>query len=95
MFDLTRTNDASSDVLDQSAGAANPDSLLTQLAIGGIDLTQLEGLGAPEVMEVLAQHGVDVASLDPGQIKDLVDQLSDGSSIRSVSELLTVPSGQN
>ena len=95
MLDLTRTSDIAGDFQDQSAGDTNPDSLLTQLAIGGIDLAQLEGLGSPEIAEFLELYGVDVASLDSRQITNLVDQLSDGSSIQSVSDLLATLSDRN
>ena len=90
MFDPIRITDVVGDYFGQSSGSRDlsPDDLLTQLAVVGVDLRQIEGLGAPEVLEFLAQRGVDIASLEAGQITQLVDQLADGSSLECATHLL-------
>ena len=89
MLDLTDVGERLAGSAGSSSNEVHGDSLFTQLAVGGVDLSQLQGLGAPEVVALLDHEGVDVASLEGAQISELVGQLADGSGIQSLTDLLT------
>lgn len=88
MFDLTDVAERFSSSAASSSSDVHADSLMMQLAVGGVDLSQLQGLGAPEVLDLLDTEGIDVASLDATQISELMEQLADGTSIQSLADLL-------
>jgi hypothetical protein len=73
MFDLGRIVDAVSSIAGGAGNTGN--SLQQQLAELGIDAASLQGLDAGQIVELLAQHGIDPISMDLGEITGLIDQL--------------------
>ncbi len=76
MFDLTRVTEMIGGFLgQQSAGAMINDLLADKLAALNIDPAMLNDLGAPEIMNLLAQQGIELSQLDPAQLTQLIGQL--------------------
>ena len=88
MFDLSRVGEIVGGLFEQGSADSSGGALVQQLAENGFDLSQLEGLAGPEVLELLEQSGIDIAGLDATQISELTSQLSEGVDIQSFTDLI-------
>ena len=81
MFDIGKLSDAVSSLFGAAAGQAGAGGLLQQLDSLGIDPAGMEGLDASQIGDFLASHGIDLASIEPGQITELAQQLGGGNEL--------------
>ncbi len=95
MFDLSRVGELVGDLLGQNAADASEGGLLQNLTESGFDLTQLDGLAGPEILELLEQSGIDVAGLDATQLSELTGQLSEGIDLQSITDLVGTVADRN
>lgn len=75
MFDFSRLAEAVGSLAGGSTTDNGPAGLMQQLAELGIDPAELQGLAPQEIVDILAQHGIDVANLDAGQLTEIASQL--------------------
>lgn len=75
MFDFSRLTDALSGFL---GGSAAEHGLGSALSEAGIDLGQLRGLAPDQIMDVLGQNGVDLASFAPEEVQQLLGGFGSG-----------------
>ncbi len=81
MFDLGKLSDAVSSLFGAAAGQAGAGGILEQLDSLGIDPAGLQGLDAGQIGDLLANHGIDLTSIEPGQIAELAQQLGGGNEL--------------
>lgn len=72
MFDFSKLTDTLSSLFSGGADAAQNGGLMTAISEAGIDLGQLQGLGPDQIMDALAQNGIDIASFAPDQVQELL-----------------------
>lgn len=91
MFDLSRVTEMIGGFLGQtSAGNAVNDLIADKLSSLNIDPSMLEGLGAGQITDLLAQNGIDISQLAPEQLNELLGQLGPSSPIaEALSGLLS------
>jgi hypothetical protein len=74
MLDLTKITDTIGSLVSgnaqQAAGAAG---LQDVLARAGIDPAMLERLSQPEILSLLQQYGIDPATIDLGQLGEMLE----------------------
>lgn len=77
MFDFSRITEAVADLIGGATTAAGESGgpLADLISSTGLDPAMLDGLGANEVLDLLAQNGIDVAQLAPDQIQELLGNL--------------------
>lgn len=77
MFDLSKLTEILSGLLGASpvADAMQSQGVSDLLQNVGLDPSVLEGLAPDQVMELLAQHGIDPMQLAPDQLTELLQGL--------------------
>lgn len=90
MLDLTRISETIGGLLGQRSEVPGSGQLLQQLGQLGIDPNLLDGLNAQEVAQLLAEHGIDVAGIDPAQLAELVGGVAgNGSILESLGSIVS------
>lgn len=87
MLDFSRFTEAFADLIGGAAGAAGDSGgpLADLIASAEIDPAMLDGLSASEIIDLLAQNGIDVAQLAPDQIQEVLAQLGVEQSISALA----------
>jgi len=96
VFDLSRITDMIGGFIGQTAaGAGVKDLVADKLAAVNIDPAMLEGLAAPEIVDLLARNGIDVTQLAPEQLAELASTIDPSSPIgQALSSLLSDRGGR-
>ena len=88
MFDLSRITDLLGGFAEQAEQFA-PEGVMQGLADLGFDPTQLQESGIQDLLGRLSDLGVDINSLDAGQIGELVTQLGEGTPVGDLIAQIT------
>lgn len=90
MLDFSRITEVVTDLIGGAASTAGESGgpLADLIASTGLDPAMLDGLGATEVLDLLAQNGIDVGQLAPDQIQELLGGLGVDASISALATQL-------
>ena len=89
MFDFSRIADAVGAFTAGSAAESEPAGLMQQLAEIGVDPAALQGLAPQEIVDLLAQHGIDIANLDAAQLTEIAGQIGASDVVASAGQWLS------